>query len=68
MPRPIEAAQRGFLRSRGKIAPGAAGCDYVLSIEREDSLASPGKGLQKAVRFPREALFREKPPNGMWRV
>ena len=40
----------------------------MLSIEREDPFASPDEGLQKAVLLLGEVLFKEKPPDGMWRV
>ena len=43
----------------------ATGYDYVLSIEHEDPLASRDEGLRHAVRFLREAMFRE-PAREMW--
>ena len=42
-----------------------AGYDYVLSIEHEDSLASTGEGLSKAIAVLREAVLDE-PANAMW--
>lgn len=41
------------------------GYDDVLSIEHEDSLMSPGEGLQKAIRFLREVMVFE-PSGGMY--
>ncbi len=41
------------------------GYDDVLSIEHEDSLMSPGEGLQKAIAFLKEVMmFEDK--GGMW--
>ena len=41
------------------------GYDYVLSIEHEDSLASPDEGLAKAVATLKESVLTE-PASGMW--
>ena len=42
-----------------------AGYDHVLSIEHEDSLASPDEGLAKAVATLKECVLTE-PPAAMW--
>ena len=41
------------------------GYDYVVSIEHEDALASPEEGLNRAVCFLKDVLFKEK-PSAMW--
>jgi sugar phosphate isomerase/epimerase len=41
------------------------GYDHVLSIEHEDSLASPDEGLAKAISTLREAVLSE-PPSAIW--
>ena len=43
-----------------------AGYDYVLSIEHEDSLMTPGEGLEKAVSFLKGVMIHEPKPTGMW--
>lgn len=42
-----------------------AGYDHVLSIEHEDSLASPDEGLAKAIGTLKECILGE-PPAAMW--
>jgi sugar phosphate isomerase/epimerase len=41
------------------------GYDHVLSIEHEDSLASPDEGLSKAIATLKESVLGE-PPAAMW--
>lgn len=43
-----------------------AGYDGTLSIEHEDSLASPSEGLEKAVDTLDRAIFKEKPGETYW--
>jgi sugar phosphate isomerase/epimerase len=42
------------------------GYDYVLSIEHEDSLLSPGEGLTKAANFLNSIVIREQPAAAWW--
>jgi sugar phosphate isomerase/epimerase len=42
------------------------GCDYVLSIEHEDSLLSPEEGLTKAADFLNGIIIREQPGAAWW--
>jgi sugar phosphate isomerase/epimerase len=42
------------------------GYDYVLSIEHEDSLLSPGEGLSKAANFLNSIVIREQPAAAWW--
>ncbi|MFB6131760.1 MAG: sugar phosphate isomerase/epimerase family protein [Salinigranum sp.] len=42
------------------------GFDGTLSIEHEDSLASPNEGLEKAVDTLQRAIFRESPGGAYW--
>ncbi|HEY3974132.1 MAG TPA: sugar phosphate isomerase/epimerase [Candidatus Sulfotelmatobacter sp.] len=42
------------------------GYDYVLSIEHEDSLLSPGEGLTKAANFLNSIVIREQPGAAWW--
>ncbi len=42
------------------------GYDYVLSIEHEDSLLSPGEGLTKAANFLNRIVIREQPGTAWW--
>jgi sugar phosphate isomerase/epimerase len=44
----------------------AVGCDYVMSIEHEDALASVDEGLSKAVRLLQEVLLAEEPADMWW--
>ena len=42
------------------------GYDYVVSIEHEDSLLSPGEGLTKAANFLNNIVVREQPAAAWW--
>jgi sugar phosphate isomerase/epimerase len=42
------------------------GYDYVLSIEHEDSLLSPGEGLSRAATFLKQVVPVEKPAAAWW--
>jgi len=42
------------------------GYDFVLSIEHEDSLLSPGEGLTKAANFLNGIVIREQPAAAWW--
>jgi sugar phosphate isomerase/epimerase len=42
------------------------GYDYVVSIEHEDSLLSPGEGLAKAAAFLNQIVIREQPAQAWW--
>jgi DNA-(apurinic or apyrimidinic site) lyase len=42
------------------------GYDGTLSIEHEDSLASPNEGLEKAVDLLERAVFEESPGDAYW--
>ncbi|MEX2264543.1 MAG: sugar phosphate isomerase/epimerase [Bryobacteraceae bacterium] len=42
------------------------GYDYVLSIEHEDSILSPGEGLTKAADFLNSLMIREQPAAPWW--
>lgn len=42
------------------------GYDYVLSIEHEDSLLSPGEGLSRAAAFLKQLVPGEKPAAAWW--
>jgi sugar phosphate isomerase/epimerase len=42
------------------------GYDYVLSIEHEDSLLSPGEGLSRAAAFLKQIVPGEKPAAAWW--
>jgi len=42
------------------------GYDYVLSIEHEDSLLSPGEGLSRAASFLKQIVPGEKPAAAWW--
>jgi sugar phosphate isomerase/epimerase len=42
------------------------GYDYVLSIEHEDSLLSPGEGLTRAAAFLKQIVPVEKPAAAWW--
>ena len=42
------------------------GYDYVLSIEREDSLMSSREGLDKAVTFSKQIMLTEKRGKMSW--
>jgi sugar phosphate isomerase/epimerase len=42
------------------------GYDFVLSIEHEDSLLSPGEGLTKAANFLNGIVIREQPGTAWW--
>jgi sugar phosphate isomerase/epimerase len=42
------------------------GYDYVLSIEHEDTLMSPGEGLTKAAAFLNQIVIREQPAAPWW--
>jgi sugar phosphate isomerase/epimerase len=42
------------------------GYDYVLSIEHEDSLLSPGEGLTKAANLLNSIMIREQPAAAWW--
>jgi sugar phosphate isomerase/epimerase len=42
------------------------GYDYVLSIEHEDSLLSPGEGLTKAANFLSRIVIGEQPGTAWW--
>jgi sugar phosphate isomerase/epimerase len=42
------------------------GYDFVLSIEHEDSLLSPGEGLTKAANFLNSIVIREQPAAAWW--
>jgi sugar phosphate isomerase/epimerase len=42
------------------------GYDSVVSIEHEDSLLSPGEGLNKAANFLNGIIIREPPATAWW--
>jgi len=42
------------------------GYDYVLSVEHEDSIMSPGEGLSKAVKFLQDLVITEEPAKPWW--
>jgi len=42
------------------------GYDFVISIEHEDSLLSPGEGLTKAANFLNSIVIREQPAAAWW--
>jgi sugar phosphate isomerase/epimerase len=42
------------------------GYDYVISIEHEDSLASPDEGIQKAISVLKNAVLFEIPTKPWW--
>ena len=42
------------------------GCDYVLSIEHEDSLMSAEEGLKKATSFLNGLIIRDQPGAAWW--
>lgn len=42
------------------------GYDYVLSIEHEDSILSPGEGLTKAIQFLNGVVMKEQPAAAWW--
>ena len=44
----------------------AAGYDYAISIEHEDSLMSQNEGLSKAVAFLKECITYESPAEAWW--